>query len=377
MSSESNVQRAFNRFPENIDSVIARMPIPLAITQENGDVMYFNQEFIEQFGYTIEDVSTAEQWWETAYPDPDYRSQVQRSWEEAIARAAETGTKIETQEWDLTIKDRTVRRVEFSMMPLGEISVIAMIDQTDRQAAEDEIRQQANNLQVLMDVTRTFTATLDLEKLFQAATDGIVNLTGLDSSAIYLKKEAQIQLAATTPPLQEDFPEHLREADIDDHNHIKQTLQTGQFSAIRDASQVDLTPQEKQAAESRNLKSIFYFPIQIREQPIGVLIVGSNREPVQISEAEADLCQTLTHHASLAIDNARNYQKVQQYAENLEKTVEERTEKLNRLVESMTGREVRMAELKQVIRKLRGQLKDAGMIPIANDPLLGPEEEWR
>ncbi len=134
MNSESNVQRAFNRFPENIDSVIARMPIPLAITQENGDVMYFNQEFIEQFGYTTEDVSTAEQWWETAYPDPDYRGQVQRSWEEAIARAAETGTKIETQEWDLTIKDRTVRRVEFSMMPLGEISVIAMIDQTDRPA---------------------------------------------------------------------------------------------------------------------------------------------------------------------------------------------------------------------------------------------------
>ena len=43
---------------------------------------------------------------------------------------------------------------------------------------------------------------------------------------------------------------------------------------------------------------------------------------------------------------------------------------LKRMVNLMTGREVRMAELKQVIRKLRAQLEEAGLEPVANDPLL-------
>jgi PAS domain S-box-containing protein len=43
---------------------------------------------------------------------------------------------------------------------------------------------------------------------------------------------------------------------------------------------------------------------------------------------------------------------------------------LKRLVNLMAGREVRMAELKQVIRKLQAQLEEAGLEPVADDPLL-------
>ena len=56
----------------------------------------------------------------------------------------------------------------------------------------------------------------------------------------------------------------------------------------------------------------------------------------------------------------------------LEERVEERTGELRTLVNAMAGREVRMAELKKAIRKLRGQVETAGMTPVANDPLLEP-----
>jgi len=51
--------------------------------------------------------------------------------------------------------------------------------------------------------------------------------------------------------------------------------------------------------------------------------------------------------------------------------VRERTEELQTFVGLMAGREVRMAELKKVIKKLRAQLQEAGMTPVADDPLLG------
>jgi DNA-binding response OmpR family regulator len=43
---------------------------------------------------------------------------------------------------------------------------------------------------------------------------------------------------------------------------------------------------------------------------------------------------------------------------------------LRKMVNAMAGREVRMAELKDVIRQLRAQLEEAGLTPVADDPLL-------
>lgn len=64
-------------------------------------------------------------------------------------------------------------------------------------------------------------------------------------------------------------------------------------------------------------------------------------------------------------------EELRQYREHLEELVHDRTAELRRLVNLMAGREVRMAELKEVIRQLRGQLKEAGLKPVADDPLLG------
>jgi len=52
-----------------------------------------------------------------------------------------------------------------------------------------------------------------------------------------------------------------------------------------------------------------------------------------------------------------------------EKMLKEAGAELQRTINLMAGREVRMAELKKAIRKLRSQLESAGMTPVADDPL--------
>jgi phosphoglycerate-specific signal transduction histidine kinase len=49
--------------------------------------------------------------------------------------------------------------------------------------------------------------------------------------------------------------------------------------------------------------------------------------------------------------------------------LKERTDELQTMVNALAGREIRMVELKKVIKKLRSQLEGAGMKPVADDPL--------
>lgn len=62
--------------------------------------------------------------------------------------------------------------------------------------------------------------------------------------------------------------------------------------------------------------------------------------------------------------------KIQNINAELEERVRERTAELRKLVAAMAGREVRMAELKKVVRALRQQLQQANLVPIADDPLV-------
>ncbi|MFH2218397.1 MAG: hypothetical protein ABII68_01900 [Pseudomonadota bacterium] len=62
-------------------------------------------------------------------------------------------------------------------------------------------------------------------------------------------------------------------------------------------------------------------------------------------------------------------EELEQHRNHLEKMVRKRTNELTAMVNAMAGHELRMADLKKVIVKLRTQMEEAGMTPVANDPL--------
>ena len=146
ITERKQVEDELRKSQKRFQDIIAQSPLPLVLTDAKGDIEFFNNKFIEVFGYTLDDISTAEQWWIAAYPNDVYRQEVQESWTNAIDEAVEKGTQIETQEWEITCKNGAVRCVEFDMMPLGNISVVVMNDITERKKAEALIKESNEEL---------------------------------------------------------------------------------------------------------------------------------------------------------------------------------------------------------------------------------------
>ena len=76
----------------------------------------------------------------------------------------------------------------------------------------------------------------------------------------------------------------------------------------------------------------------------------------------------------LAIDiteRKRAEDKLKEHREKLEEMVEKKTAAMQKIVDLMAGREVRMMGLKKAIGLLRTQIKEMGMVPVADDPIKG------
>jgi len=170
----------------------------------------------------------------------------------------------------------------------------------------------ANELSTMLSISSALASTLDLTEVLQIAIESAVEVVDLDTGAIYVLEGKNLYLGATTPPLPAQFPEELRLARLDDHPHLKQSITNQAPVYLDDARISSLSPAEKIIVDSRNLVSILYFPLVLKEISIGAFIVGTINNPRQFSDKEIDLCNILAYQVSLAVANAQLYTKAQQ-----------------------------------------------------------------
>ncbi len=115
-----------------------------------------------------------------------------------------------------------------------------------------------------------------------------------------------------------------------------------------------------------NFKQSIIAPLIVEDKVYGLLSISG----AKLKESDLPAVTTFASQAAVAIENSFLMMRVIADSNEMEKRVRERTEELNIVIELMTGREVRMAGLKKSIKILRSQLEEAGLTPVANDPLL-------
>ncbi len=170
----------------------------------------------------------------------------------------------------------------------------------------------AKGLSTLLKVSSSLASTLDLSEILQISVETAASLLGFHTGAIYTLDEGILRLGAATPPLPPGIPEELLRARLEDHPHIEQAVLSKSAVYLDDARAAPLSPAEKVVVDSRQLVSILYFPLLLKEDAIGAFIVGTIGAARHFEESEVDLCYILSYQVSLAVANARLYQKTQQ-----------------------------------------------------------------
>jgi putative nucleotidyltransferase with HDIG domain len=170
----------------------------------------------------------------------------------------------------------------------------------------------AKELSTLLKVSSSLTSTLELKEVLQIAIESAVDLLGVDTGAIYTLEREQLSLGATVPPLPPDFPDELLLAAVENHPHIKAAVLTKAPVYLKDASLAPLSDAEKIVVQSRNLVSVLFFPLLLKNDSIGAFIVGTTGGVCEFSDTEIDLCYIFSYQVSLAIANALLYKRSQE-----------------------------------------------------------------
>lgn len=134
--AENDLLRSEERYRKLFDEA----PLPLCYVGGDGTVEALNISFQSLIGYTRDDIPTVDAWWHRAYPDLDYRSEMQRNWNaarECDPTADGTGT---VRECRITCKDGTERTMLLSSIVSAGGIMVAFADISEQRRAERELR---------------------------------------------------------------------------------------------------------------------------------------------------------------------------------------------------------------------------------------------
>jgi signal transduction histidine kinase len=85
-------------FIEEIKKIMDSVKMPIIIYNENEDINLFaNKCFIEEIGYTKEEIPNINEWHIRAYPDKQYRDELKKNWEKLL-KEAQQGDEVDAKQ---------------------------------------------------------------------------------------------------------------------------------------------------------------------------------------------------------------------------------------------------------------------------------------
>jgi signal transduction histidine kinase len=188
-----------------------------------------------------------------------------------------------------------------------------------------------------VDAAAVFSTSLDLNQVLRQVAEQMARLLNIRGCAIsdYNPETDTVQLISEFGPEQWDKEGHnFQPFPLDQYPQTKGVITTGK-PALLHSNDPSLDSMELEYMDENNIKSLLMLPLRAQDRTIGLVELIDDQTYRFFNQREIELVQTLASHAATAIENARLYQRTQQYTTELEDRVQDRTLELSSAKESI------------------------------------------
>jgi len=140
-------EEALRKSEERYRILVEQSPSAVALIAKDGHYRYVNPKFVETFGYTVEDISTGREWFDKAFPDPEYRNEVVSTWASDL-KGSKAG-EVRPRTFVVACKDGAKKYIHFRPVTLetGDQFVIYE-DISERKRMEEALQRARDNLEI-------------------------------------------------------------------------------------------------------------------------------------------------------------------------------------------------------------------------------------
>ncbi len=131
-----------------IEVILDFLPYPFIISERQGNRqanVYLNKKFLEEIGYTLEEIPDIDSWFVKAYPDPLYRGAISSGWNDLIKDALGKGEADALMRVIIRTKNHGDKWYEVKSRVTGSLQFVAFVNLTEVMLKEHELQRLNEN----------------------------------------------------------------------------------------------------------------------------------------------------------------------------------------------------------------------------------------
>ena len=344
-----------------MQAVIDQSPAAYLIYDQQHKVNLLNPTFIQHFGYTLADLPCLSDFWQKAFPDAEYRDWVEKSWQQEMDLAQQSGRAFRSLGMDLRCKNGELKHVQLAAATLaGSEQLLTLMDLTPQNQANQALSNTNLLLQTILETLPLRVFWKDRQSRYLGANHLFAEDAGLKSvSELIGKNDYQLGWSPQAQLYQRDDQQVMNTGQSRIAYEEPQTTPKGELIWLRTSKlplynserevigvlgvYEDIT-QRKLLDEQLGMRTAFLEAL-LDSSPNGILVVGKqgnkllqNRRvselwniPAEIADQEVDARQ-LAFIRSRLQDPEPFMQKVMALYENTELTSRDELELLDGVI---------------------------------------------
>ena len=148
ITERKQVEEALRKSEAQLRAILDATPFPIALVDvQDNNIDFWSRSALTLFGHTA---PTAGEWYEIAYPDPDYRSEVVERWKPFLEKAQQSTQAVNTGAYRVTCRDGSVCICELYAAFLSDRLIVTFNDITERNRAEEAVAKKRGTVSLVV-----------------------------------------------------------------------------------------------------------------------------------------------------------------------------------------------------------------------------------